>query len=77
LKAALDAFVHRTQQRLTGAVRLKLFKGTCAVVGRKSASGLYRERLATYSAKDQFDRSAAEGFIKLTGLPYEGAGTGV
>jgi argininosuccinate synthase len=72
LKRALDAFVADTQRRVTGAVRLKLFKGSCQVMGRKSPYGLYRERLATYSAKDQFDQRAAEGFIKLFGLPYEG-----
>ena len=71
LKAALDAFVDETQRRVTGTVRLKLFRGTCQVVGRKSPHSLYRERLATYSAKDQFDQRAAEGFIKLFGLPYE------
>jgi len=73
LKAALDAFVRETQRRVTGTVRLKLFKGTCQVVGRKSPHSLYRERLATYSAKDQFDQRASEGFIKLFGLPYEGS----
>ena len=74
LKVALDAFVNETQRRVTGTVRLKLFKGNCLVVGRKSPYGLYRERLATYSAKDQFDQRAAAGFIKLFGLPYEGSG---
>ncbi|MDP3702781.1 MAG: argininosuccinate synthase [Candidatus Omnitrophota bacterium] len=74
LKTALDAFVRDTQRRVTGTVRLKLFKGSCQVVGRKSPESLYRERLATYSAKDQFDQRAAEGFIKLFGLPYEGRG---
>ena len=71
LKAALDAFVNETQRRMTGEVRLALYKGSCRVVGRRSPHGLYRERLATYSAKDQFDRGAAAGFIKLFGLPYE------
>jgi argininosuccinate synthase len=74
LKAALDAFVAATQRRVTGTVRLTLFKGHCQVVGRASPHGLYRERLATYSAKDRFDRRASEGFIKLYGLPYEGRG---
>ncbi len=74
LKEALDVFVDHTQQRVTGAVRLKLYKGTCQVVGRQSPHGLYRKQLATYSAKDQFDQSAAEGFIKLLGLPFEGQG---
>ena len=75
LKTALDAFVRETQRRVTGVVRLKLFKGACRVVGRKSPHGLYRERLATYSANDRFDQHAAEGFIKLFGLPYEGSGS--
>ncbi len=74
LKRALDAFVRETQRRATGTVRLKLFKGTCRVVGRSSPRSLYRERLATYSARDRFDQRAAEGFIKLYGLPYEGSG---
>jgi argininosuccinate synthase len=74
LKAALDAFVNETQRRVTGEVRLALYKGSCRVVGRRSPHGLYRERLATYSAKDQFDQRAAAGFIKLFGLPYEGSG---
>ena len=74
LKKALDAFVSETQRRVTGEVRLKLFKGSCQVVGRKSPHGLYRERLATYSAKDRFDQRFSEGFIKLYGLPYEGSG---
>jgi argininosuccinate synthase len=74
LKTSLDAFVNETQRRLTGTIRLKLFKGTSQVVGRRSPHGLYQERLATYSSKDQFDQSAAEGFIKLFGLPYEGRG---
>ncbi len=74
LKRALDGFINETQRRMTGTVRLKLYKGSCRVVGRKSPHSLYRERLATYSAKDRFDQRSAEGFIKLFGLPYEGSG---
>ena len=74
LKRALDAFIEETQHSVTGEVRLKLFKGHCQVVGRRSAHGLYKARLATYSVKDQFDQSKAEGFIKLFGLAYEGTG---
>jgi argininosuccinate synthase len=76
LKLALDAFIRQTQQRATGEVRVKLYRGSCQVVGRKSPHSLYRERLATYSEKDQFDQRSAEGFIKLFGLPYEGSGRG-
>jgi argininosuccinate synthase len=69
LKAALDAFIQQTQERVTGTVRMKLFKGTARVVGRKSDQALYSEALATYSADDQFDHKAAEGFIYVWGLP--------
>jgi argininosuccinate synthase len=65
----LDAYVLSTQQSVTGRVRVKLHKGTAQVVGRSSPSSLYRPRLATYSAGDQFDHQAAVGFIKLVGLP--------
>ncbi|NEP15304.1 MAG: argininosuccinate synthase [Leptolyngbya sp. SIO4C1] len=69
LKAALDAFVTQTQTRVTGTVRLKLFKGSATVVGRKSANTLYSDALSTYGADDQFDHQAAEGFIYVWGLP--------
>ena len=74
LKRSLDALVAATQRRMTGEVRARLYKGHCQVVGRRSPHGLYREHLATYSAKDRFDQRASEGFIKLWGLPYEGQG---
>ncbi len=73
LKLALDAFVDASQQRVSGSVRLKLFKGNCQVIGRESPHALYRKQLATYDEGDQFDQRAAAGFIKLWGLPYEGA----
>ena len=76
LKVALDACIEQIQKVVTGEVRLKLYKGSCQVIGRKSPHGLYKERLATYSAKDRFDQRAAAGFIKLFGLSYEGAGKG-
>lgn len=71
LKESLDKFIENTQKNVTGEVRLKLYKGNCAVVGRKSRFSLYKEELATYSQKDVFDRTAAEGFIKIWGLPYK------
>ena len=74
LKRSLDAFINDTQKHVTGEVRLKLYRATAQVVGRKSPYSLYKEKLATYSAGDQFDLSHAKGFIKLFGLPYEGAG---
>ncbi len=70
-RCAVDALVADMQQRVTGQVRLKLFKGGCRVVGRRSPHALYEEALATYDEGDQFDHSAAEGFIKIWGLPVE------
>ncbi len=69
LKPALDAFVSHTQTRVTGTVRLKLFKGNATVVGRRSPYSLYAANLATYGAEDEFDHRAAEGFIYVWGLP--------
>jgi argininosuccinate synthase len=70
-REAIDAFVASVQTRVTGTVRLKLFKGNLLVVGRTSPFALYEHALATYDAGDQFDHTAAEGFIKIWGLPVE------
>ncbi len=70
-RRAIDALVADVQRRVTGTVRLKLFKGDCRVVGRKSPHALYDEALATYDEGDQFDHTAAEGFIRIWGLPVE------
>ena len=72
-REAIDAFVQNIQQRVTGTVRLKLYKGDCRVVGRRSPFALYDHNLATYDEGDSFDHSAAEGFIKIWGLPLETA----
>ena len=72
-RSAIDAFVQDVQRRVTGAIRLKLYKGNCRVVGRKSPFALYEHGLATYDEGDTFDHSAAEGFIKIWGLPVETA----
>ena len=68
LKAALEAFLQNTQQCVTGAVKLKFYKGSCVVVGRKSDYSLYDYELATYDSDDQFDHQAAKGFIDLHAL---------
>jgi argininosuccinate synthase len=65
----LVAYVQSTQRFVSGAVRVKLSRGHCAVVGRKSEHSLYSHSLATYDRGDQFDHNAALGFIKLWGLP--------
>jgi len=69
LKAALDAFVQQTQERVNGTVRVKLFKGNATIVGRKSDNSLYSLEMATYGGDDKFDHKAAEGFIYVWGLP--------
>jgi argininosuccinate synthase len=69
LKQALDAFIQKTQEYVSGSVRVKLFKGTAKVVGRKSDYSIYAPDLATYGSDDQFDHKAAEGFIYIWGLP--------
>ena len=65
----LAAYVKSSQRFVTGTVRLKLFKGSCSVVGRKSPVSLYSYGLATYDKGDEFDQSASVGFIHLWGLP--------
>jgi argininosuccinate synthase len=72
-RQAIDAFVRSIQSRVTGSVRLKLFKGDCRVVGRKSPYALYDQDLAAYDSGDEFDTAATEGFIKIWGLPAETA----
>jgi argininosuccinate synthase len=65
----LAAYIDSTQRYVTGEVRLKLFKGNCIVVGRKSPYSIYNLELATYDKGDKFDQSAAPGFIHIWGLP--------
>lgn len=69
LREALDAFMEKTQERVTGWVRVKLYKGSCVPVGRWSPYSLYRLDLATYEKVGTFDQRAGEGFIKIFGLP--------
>jgi argininosuccinate synthase len=72
-RSAIDALVQNIQERVTGTIRVKLYKGDCRVVGRKSRFSLYDRALATYDTADTFDHAAAEGFIKIWGLPVETA----
>jgi len=71
LKKALDAFINNTQKQVTGTVKVKLSKGAAIVVSRKSPYSLYSKEMATYDKGDKFDRSVAEGFIKVWGMPYK------
>ena len=68
LREAIDEFNKYIQKRVTGTIRIKLFKGNATIVGRQSSYSLYKEKLATYGKGDTFDQSSAEGFIKLFGL---------
>ncbi len=65
----LAAYVQSSQRFVTGTVRLKLFKGSSQLVGRKSPKSLYSFGLATYDKGDVFDQSASPGFIHIWGLP--------
>jgi argininosuccinate synthase len=65
----LAAYVQSTQRHVTGTVRVKLHKGVANAVGRKSPKSLYDYSLATYEKEDQYDRTAAAGFIQIWGLP--------
>ena len=67
LRQALQAFIDQSQQTVTGAVRMKLFRGSCVAVGRQSPHSLYRLDLATYDSGDRFDQKAARGFIEIFG----------
>jgi argininosuccinate synthase len=69
LREALEAFIDKTQERVCGEVKMKLYKGNFGVVGRSSPMSIYDKNLATYDVKTSFDQSHSEGFIELWGLP--------
>ena len=69
MRQDLAAYVESTQRYVTGTIRVKLFKGKCQIVGRKSPYSLYDYSLATYDKGDAFDQSASPGFIHIWGLP--------
>lgn len=68
LREAMQAFVDKTQETVTGWVRVKLYKGNVIVSGRHSPHSLYREDFATFGQEDVYDQSDAVGFITLFGL---------
>jgi len=71
LTDACKAFLFSTQERVTGTIRLRFFKGGCTAEGRRSPHTLYNYQLATYSKDDEFSHTAAAGFTELWGLPIE------
>lgn len=71
LREALSAFVDKTQETVTGTVRLKLYKGNIMSAGSKSPYSLYSEDYATFSEDEVYNQKDAEGFINLFGLPIK------
>jgi argininosuccinate synthase len=68
LREDLDAFINKTQENVTGEVKVKLYKGGLQVVGRSSPMSLYDKNLANYNIKTTFNQSYSKGFIELWGL---------
>jgi argininosuccinate synthase len=68
-REALDAFIDETQKNVTGTVRLKLYKGSCSVVGRKSDVTLYEPNIASFYSAQLYDQKDASGFLRIFGLP--------
>lgn len=71
LRLALDAFIDQTQEKVTGDIKLKLYKGTISVAGRRSPYSLYHPELATFEADQLYRQEDAGGFINLFGLPLK------
>ncbi len=68
LKEDLDAFINKSQENVTGDVRVKLYKGVLQIVGRSSPMSLYDQNLVNYNIKTGFNQSYSKGFIELWGL---------
>lgn len=74
LKEALDAFIDKTQEKVTGEVRVRLHKGNVTVLGRRSTWSLYNPELATFEKDEVYNQFDAEGFINLFGLQMKYTG---
>jgi len=68
LKEALDAFVDKTQEKVSGEVRMRLYKGNMITLGRRSKYSMYNAELATFEKETVYNQKDAEGFINLFGL---------
>jgi len=68
LRGNIDAFIESAQDAVSGTVRLKMYKGSMRVVGRRSDHSLYNRKLATYGKDSTFDQRLAGGFVELWGL---------
>jgi argininosuccinate synthase len=73
-REVLQSLIDETQKNVTGSVRLKLYKGNCTIVGRKSDNSLYDPDYATFEGEDVYNQKDAEGFIRLNALRLKIAG---
>jgi len=69
LREALDQFIEKTQESVSGEITLKLYKGNVTVAGRQSDYSLYHQGMASFESEELFNQKDAEGFINLYGLP--------
>jgi argininosuccinate synthase len=67
-REALDAFIDKTQENVTGTVKVKLYKGNCSIAGRKSPVTFYNPEIATFDAGSLYDQKDASGFMNIYGL---------
>jgi argininosuccinate synthase len=71
LREALEAFFDVTQQHVTGVARVKLYKGSASLVGRKAARSLYNPDIASFTMSESYNQQDAAGFITIFGLPIK------
>jgi argininosuccinate synthase len=71
LREALDGFVNKLAERVSGEVRLKLYKGNVIIAGRTSPVSLYRHDLSSFTMGASYDQKDAAGFINIFGLPLK------
>jgi argininosuccinate synthase len=71
-RETLQSLIDASQANVNGSVRLKLYKGNCVVVGRKSPNSLYQPALATFEEDRVYNQQDAEGFIRLNALRIKG-----
>jgi argininosuccinate synthase len=71
IREYLDTLVDQTQERVTGTVKLKLYKGSCIVLGRSSPFSLYREDLSSFGQDEIYEQKDATGYINVFGLPLK------
>ena len=71
LREALSAFASKTQEHVTGTVKLKLYKGNIINAGMTSPYSLYSEEIATFGEENVYDQTDSQGFINLFGLPIK------